>query len=159
MKFPKTIRFDKSDLNVFEVPSEEGEWAISGAFEFSDDNSNSLIGKRKQSFSNGFLGLTSFGRSTLVSVSKLNLLTKDKLSDNLAKFFIQRYGAPDFNRAKVAANDEINFIIDICKDHELGTLLAVNRSFEENGIHEKFRSLPKQDACSNQKIWTTVSND
>ena len=87
MKFPKTIRFDKSDLNVFEVPSEEGEWAISGAFEFSNDSSNSLTGKRKQSFSNGFLGLTSFGRSTLVSVSKLNLLTKDKLSDNLAKFF------------------------------------------------------------------------
>jgi len=159
MKFPKTIRFDKSDLNVFEVPSEEGEWAISGAFEFSNDSSNSLIGKRKQSFSNGFLGLTSFGRSTLVSVSKLNLLTKDKLSDNLAKFFIQRYGAPDFNRAKIAANDEINFTIDICKDHELGTLLAVNRSFEENGIHEKFRSLPKHDACFNQKIWTTVSND
>ena len=61
MKFPKTIRFDKSDLNVFEVPSEEGEWAISGAFEFSNDSSNSLTGKRKQSFCNGFLGLTSFG--------------------------------------------------------------------------------------------------
>ena len=48
MKFPKTIRFDKSDLNVFEVPSEEGEWAISGAFEFSDDNSNSLTGKENK---------------------------------------------------------------------------------------------------------------
>ena len=32
MKFPKTIRFDNSDLNIFENPSEEGEWAISGAF-------------------------------------------------------------------------------------------------------------------------------
>ena len=37
MKFPKTIRFDNSDLNIFENPSEEGEWAISGAFEFSND--------------------------------------------------------------------------------------------------------------------------
>ena len=29
MKFAKTIRFDKSDLNVFENASEEAEWAIS----------------------------------------------------------------------------------------------------------------------------------
>ena len=56
MRLAKTIRFDKSDLNVFETASEEGEWAISGAFEFSNDTSNSLKGKRKQGFVNGFLG-------------------------------------------------------------------------------------------------------
>ena len=50
MKFPKTIRFDNSDLNIFEIPSEEGEWAISGAFEFSNDTKENLKGKRKQSF-------------------------------------------------------------------------------------------------------------
>ena len=33
MKLAKTIRFDKSDLNVFEIVSDEGEWAVSGAFE------------------------------------------------------------------------------------------------------------------------------
>ena len=47
MKFPKTIRFDNSDLNIFENPSEEGEWAISGAFEFSNDTKENLKGKRK----------------------------------------------------------------------------------------------------------------
>jgi len=51
MKFAKTIRFDKSDLNVFENASEEAEWAISGAFEFSNDLNENLIGKRKQSLS------------------------------------------------------------------------------------------------------------
>ena len=72
MKFPKTIRFDNSDLNIFENPSEEGEWAISGAFEFSNDTKENLKGKRKQSFSNGFLGLDSFGRSTFVSISSID---------------------------------------------------------------------------------------
>ena len=50
MRFAKTIRFDKSDLNVFENVSEEAEWAISGAFEFSNDSNGNLTGKRKQSF-------------------------------------------------------------------------------------------------------------
>ena len=48
MKLAKTIRFDKSDLNVFEIVSDEGEWAISGAFEYSKDTISSLSGKRKQ---------------------------------------------------------------------------------------------------------------
>ena len=76
MMLAKTIRFDKSDLNVFETASEEGEWAISGAFEFSNDSSNSLKGKRKQSFVNGFLGLESYGRSTFVSISAINQKNK-----------------------------------------------------------------------------------
>ena len=42
MNLAKTIRFDKSDLNVFDVVSEEGEWAISGVFEYSKDSSSSL---------------------------------------------------------------------------------------------------------------------
>ena len=60
------------DLNVFENASEEAEWAISGAFEFSNDLNENLTGKRKQSFANGFLGLDTFGRSTLVSIVSID---------------------------------------------------------------------------------------
>ena len=34
MKFAKTIRFDKSDLNIFPLASEEGELAVVGTFNF-----------------------------------------------------------------------------------------------------------------------------
>ena len=142
MKFAKTIRFDKSDLNVFEIASEEAEWAISGAFEFSNDLNENLTGKRKQSFANGFLGLDTFGRSTLVSIVS-----------------IEKYGAPNLNEAKKVAKEEINFMIDICENHEIGSLMAVSRTLEDDGIHEKFRHIPKGDACSNQKIWATVSEE
>jgi hypothetical protein len=37
--------------------------------------------------------------------------------------------------------------------------MAVSRTLEEDGIHEKFRHIPKGDACSNQKIWATVSEE
>ena len=34
MKFAKTIRFDKSDLNIFPLASEEGELAVVGTFAY-----------------------------------------------------------------------------------------------------------------------------
>ena len=83
MKFAKTIRFDKSDLNVFENASGEAEWAISGAFEFSNDLNENLTGKRKQSFANGFLGLDTFGRSTLVSIVSID--ESKKFQDEIQK--------------------------------------------------------------------------
>ncbi len=159
MKLAKTIRFDKSDLNVFEIVSDEGEWAVSGAFEYSKDTISSLKGKRKQSFANGFLGLNSFGRSTLVTVTSINKDEKILLINNLANYFVKSYGAPSFNLAYPVAKDEIKFMMDLCQNQKLGTLLAVNRKFETDGIHESFSHLPKPDACSNQKIWTTVENE
>jgi hypothetical protein len=159
MKFAKTIRFDKSDLNVFENASEEAEWAISGAFEFSNDLNENLTGKRKQSFANGFLGLDTFGRSTLVSIVSIDESKKSLILDKLANYFIEKYGAPNLNEAKKVAKEEINFMIDICENHEIGSLMAVSRTLEDDGIHEKFRHIPKGDACSNQKIWTTVSEE
>ena len=159
MKFPKTIRFDNSDLNIFENPSEEGEWAISGAFEFSNDIKENLKGKRKQSFSNGFLGLDSFGRSTFVSISSIDEPEKIIIVKKLAELFVQSYGAPDIIKASSVAEEEVNFMIDVCSEHDLGSLLTVFRTLENDGIHEKFRHIPKGDACSNQKIWTTVTDE
>ena len=159
MKFAKTIRFDKSDLNVFENASEEAEWAISGAFEFSNDLNENLTGKRKQSFANGFLGLDTFGRSTLVSIVSIDESKKNLILDKLANYFIEKYGAPNLHEAKKVAKEEINFMIDICENHEIGSLMAVSRTLEDDGIYEKFRHIPKGDACSNQKIWATVSEE
>ena len=159
MKFPKTIRFDNSDLNIFENPSEEGEWAISGAFEFSNDTQENLKGKRKQSFSNGFLGLDTFGRSTFVSIASIDEPEKVKIVKKLSELFMQSYGAPDITKALSVADEEVNFMIDVCSDHDLGSLLTVFRTLENDGIHENFRHIPKGDACSNQKIWTTVSDE
>ena len=159
MKFPKTIRFDNSDLNIFENPSEEGEWAISGAFEFSNDTQENLKGKRKQSFSNGFLGLDTFGRSTFVSIASIDEPENVKIVKKLSELFMQSYGVPDITKALSVADEEVNFMIDVCSDHDLGSLLTVFRTLENDGIHENFRHIPKGDACSNQKIWTTVSDE
>ncbi|MGB0584050.1 MAG: DUF6505 family protein, partial [Candidatus Puniceispirillaceae bacterium] len=68
MKLAKTIRFDPSDLNVFPLAADEGEWALVGTFCFASIGKADIKGKVKQAFSNGFLGLDSMGFSTLVSI-------------------------------------------------------------------------------------------
>ena len=156
MKFAKTIRFDKSDLNIFPLASEEGELAIVGTFNFYNLKQDDLKGKVKQAFSNGFMGCTTFGYSTLVSLVNIKEKELQQLKTNLGKFLIDNFGAPSQEMAEEAANEEINFMLDLCKNHEIGSLLSLSRTCETDGIKEKFRNLPKADSCAEQKIWTFV---
>ena len=156
MKFAKTIRFDKSDLNIFPLASEEGELAVVGTFNFYNLKQDDLKGKVKQAFSNGFMGCTSFGYSTLVSLVNIKEKELQQLKTNLGKFLIDNFGAPSQEMAEEAANEEINFMLDLCKNHEIGSLLSLSRTWEADGIKEKFRNLPKADSCAEQKIWTFV---
>src|SRR5262249_15189795 len=57
MKLLKTIRFDASDERVFDLAAAPDEWAVSGALAFAGAAPNSLTGKSRQAFANGFLGL------------------------------------------------------------------------------------------------------
>ena len=111
MKFAKTIRFDKSDLNIFPLASEEGELAVVGTFNFYNLKQDDLKGKVKQAFSNGFMGCTTFGYSTLVSLVNIKEKELQQLKTNLGKFLIDNFGAPSREIAERAANEEINFCL------------------------------------------------
>ena len=130
-----------------------------GTFSFYNIKPEDLKGKVKQAFSNGFLGCSTFGYSTLVSLVNINEDEIKKLQINLGQFLIDNYGAPSKEVAEKAASEEINFMLDLCKEHELGSLLSLSRDFSEEGIKEKFRNLPKADSCAEQKIWTVVEED
>jgi hypothetical protein len=159
MKFARTIRFDKSDLNIFPLASEEGELAVVGTFSFYNIKPEDLKGKVKQAFSNGFMGCSTFGYSTLVSLVNISEEELKILKNKLGQCLIDNYGAPSKDVAEKAASEEINFMLDLCKEHELGSLLSLSRDWSEEGIKEKFRNLPKADSCAEQKIWTVVEED
>ena len=159
MKFARTIRFDKSDLNIFPLAAEEGELALVGTFSFNEFEFQDLKGKIKQAFSNGFIGLPSFGYSTLVNIVNVKEEDLSYLRESLGKHFVINCGAPSKDIAEKAASEEINFMIDLCKSHELGSLLSVSREWSDEGNKEKFRNLPKADSCAEQKIWTFVEDD
>src|SRR5690625_7364455 len=107
MRLARTIRFDASDENVFERAAESGEWAISGAFEFSNWTEEDVKGKRRQAFTNGWLGLESFGRATFVAVVEITEAEYEAAIDALAKHFMDAYGAPSAEAARPIAEEEL----------------------------------------------------
>ena len=140
MKLLRTIRLDPSDTFVFERAAEPGEWAVSGAFVFSDADPAELAGKARTAFRAGFLGLESLGWSTLVQI--VNATEEDRVAavDTLARQLVAHFGAPDLNAARAAAEEELAFAASLC-NHVPDTLIAVHRSSEKGEICEAFRTL------------------
>lgn len=137
----RIIRLDESDLNVFEHPAEPGEWAISGAFAFSNWSEADLTGKRRQAFAHGWLSLESFGRASVVAVAPVTDLEWETLAAALADHFVAHYGAPGRAVAMPVALEELGHAEALCSDYEPNTLLLVERTLEEVGVRERFRAV------------------
>jgi hypothetical protein len=145
MKLLRTIRLDPSDTFVFERAAEPGEWAVSGAFMFADADPDALDGKPRAAFRGGFLGVASFGWSTLVQIVEASEDERAAVVEMLARQFHQLLGAPDLATARAAAEEEVAFAASLC-DHPRDTLIAVRRTFEDGAIREAFRTLhPRGD--------------
>jgi hypothetical protein len=140
MKLLRTIRLDPSDTFVFDRAAEPGEWAVSGAFVFSDADPAALQGKERSAFRAGFLGVTSLGWSTLVQIVDASDDDREQLIGELSKHLVDTFGAPDLARARKAAEEEAAFAASLCNQPR-DTLIAVHRTFENGEIREAFRSL------------------
>ena len=70
LKLPRAIRLDPSDTFVFRRPAEPGDWLVTGSFLFGGTDPSALDAKGKAAFRSGFLGVASFGWSTLAVVTE-----------------------------------------------------------------------------------------
>ncbi|MGB7320732.1 MAG: DUF6505 family protein, partial [Albidovulum sp.] len=139
MHLARAIHFDESDRNVFHSPARTGEWAISGGFEFSNWSEGDLVGKARQAFANGWLGLETFGRVTFVAVTRIEPAEYTALTDALARHFVDTYGAPSLEAARPVAEEELAQMADLCADHAPNIVLTVLRELTESGLREQFR--------------------
>jgi hypothetical protein len=145
VKLPRAIRLDPSDSFVFERAAEPGEWVVSGAFMFSHRDIAALAAKERVAFRSGWLGVASFGWSTLAIVTKIGAEERRAALDALAGRIHELFGAPSMDAALSAAEEELGFAAALC-NHPPQTLLAVQRSFEDGEIRERFRTLsPRED--------------
>jgi hypothetical protein len=141
----RTLRLDPSDTLIFPVAAEPGEWAVPGGFQFWDDAPESLNGKRQQAFRSGFLGLSSFGWSTLVEVAEITPEARAEVLEALAAHIQAEHGAPDRAAARAAAAEELGFAESLC-DQPPGTVFALHRSHDEGGeVREAFRTLHRRE--------------
>jgi hypothetical protein len=140
MKLLRTIALDPSDTFVFDQPAESGEWAVSGAFRFWGDDPDKLEGKMRSAFRSGFLGLQSWGWSTLVQIVEASDADRRAVVDLLARQLVEKLRAPDLAAARKAAEEEVAFVESLC-NHPPDTLIAVHRTADSSEISETFRTL------------------
>lgn len=146
MFLARAIHFDESDRNIFHNPARTGEWAISGGFEFSNWGEADLVGKARQAFANGWLGIETFGRVTFVAVTRIEAAEYQALTESLARHFVEVYGAPSLDAALPVAREELAQMADLCADHDPNTVLTVLRSLTEAGVREEYRFIEPQEA-------------
>ncbi|MHC2335398.1 DUF6505 family protein [Bradyrhizobium sp. USDA 4454] len=140
MKLLRTIALDPSDRFVFDVAAEPGDWAVSGAFRFCDQDPAKLGGKARSAFRSGFLGVQSWGWSTLAQIVPASEDDRLALVELLAKQLVEQFAAPDAATAHLAAEDEVAFAQSLCT-HPVSTLIAVHRSVNDSELRESFRRL------------------
>ena len=144
MRMLRTLRLDGSDALVFPRAAEPGEWAVPGGFAFWDDTPGQLTGKRLQAFRGGFLGLGSFGWSTLVEVAECDAAAREAALSAMAAHILSEYAAPDLATARAAAAEELAFAESLC-DQPASTVLALHRTIEEGTQREAFRTLHRRE--------------
>jgi hypothetical protein len=157
VKLLRTIRLDASDSFVFERPAEPGEWAVSGAFEFTHSDLSNLQGKARTALRAGFLGLKSLGRSTLAQIVEANESDRRDVVELLAVQLVKCFGAPDFAVARLAAEEETGFVASLC-DHPPGVLVAVTRSHQDGTVREMFRTLRPRDGAGHARAFEFVES-
>jgi hypothetical protein len=140
MKLLKTFRADPSDTFVFHRAADPGEWAVSGAFMFAHSDPATLARKARAAFRGGFLGIRSFGWSTLARIVEANDEDRAAAVEQLAARLVEHCGAPDLPAARPAAEEEIAFAESLC-NHPAGRLIAVSRRHERGATHEAFRTV------------------
>jgi hypothetical protein len=155
VKLLKTVRADTSDTFVFDRAAQPGEWAISGALLFANRDPGTLSGKPRAAFRSGFLGVSSFGWSTLAQIIEVSEEQRSTAIEQLAASLVERCGAPDLAAARPAAEEEIAFAASLC-DHPPGMLVAVSRRYENEAIRESFRTLQANSYAKPAPVFSFV---
>ena len=153
MKLLRTIALDPSDTFVFDVPAEPGDWAVSGAFRFCDRDPAGLVGKDRSAFRGGFLGVQSWGWSSLAQIVGGTEEERWRLVELLAAQLVERFGAPNLATARLAAEEEVAFAQSLCT-HPVGSLIAVHRTAADGDIRESFRRLQLREGQGHSKAFS-----
>jgi hypothetical protein len=140
-RLPRTIQMDASDKIVFAHAASPGEWAVPGTFLFWGRSPDSLSRKEAIAFRSGFLGVDSFGHSTLVAVQDARPDERAEMVETLARQLVARLGAPSLEAALPAAEEEVALAESLCRAHAVNTLIALHRTHDEGAIREQFRTL------------------
>jgi len=140
VRFLRALRLDDSDDAVYPRAAKAGEWVVPGTFvyTFGERDPAQLDTGERAAFRHGFLGLDSFGWSTLAVVVDMPADDRRRVLERLARHFVEQYGAPDLEAAMVEARNEVEFCESLCTP-DVNTVLSLQRDIEDGEVREAFR--------------------
>lgn len=140
MRLLRCLRLDESDESVYPRAARAGEWLVTGtfAFTFSDRDPARLTGGDKAAFQHGFLGLESFGWSTLAVVAEIDEVAHRRAVERLAGHLRDRYGAPTLEAALEEARSELTFTASLA-EAPINTIFSLQRRLTDDGVAEDIR--------------------
>ncbi|MBL8697392.1 MAG: hypothetical protein JNK67_03410 [Alphaproteobacteria bacterium] len=119
-------------------PAAAGEWAVTGAFRFAHRDPATLMGRERRLFQATWYGLESFAPALRVVVVPATLDVLEQVLRRLAAHLMEHWSVPSPQAAIEAAAEEIEFARSLA-DHPAGTVLALEREFNEQGLIERAR--------------------
>lgn len=140
MRFLRALRLDDSDDEIYARAATAGEWVVPGTFvfTFSERAPDQLDSGERAAFRHGFLGLTSFGWSTLAVVVDIPDAERRQVLERLARHYVEQYGAPDMEAALAEAREEVTFCESLCTP-DINTVLSVQRDLVDGEVKEAYR--------------------
>lgn len=157
MLLPRSIRLDQSDLEIFNPACNPGEWAVAGTFAFAQTDLESPDRKQRLAFKSAWIGVESFGYTTLVEIAEVDEAGFFRAVEQLSQHLVRRFGAPSLAAALPVARAELDDAASL-SDHKLGTLLAIEREAAEDGVKERVRVIKPERATDHARIWTITDD-
>ena len=71
---------------------------------------------------------------------------KKALTDRLARYFVEAWGAPNIDAARPVAAEEIRHMAEMCSEQAQNALMVIERELSDAGVKERFRIVPPQGA-------------
>jgi hypothetical protein len=126
---PRTIRLDPSDRVSSPMPPSRANGRCRAPSCSGAARPTACRRKEAIAFRSGFLGVDSFGHSTLVTVQEARPEERAAMVETLARQLVAHLGAPSVDIARPAAEQEVALAESLCEGHG-NTLIALHRRHE-----------------------------
>lgn len=139
MKFLKAVRLDDSDARIYAGEggaAEDGEWVVSGGYAVCDLTN----GHRRAPChcDTTFIAVKSHGRCTLAEVADIDPAVYDEIKAQLARHFLDDLGAPSWEAAREAAEDECAYTAELAAGFPDEVWITVKREPTTDGVGERY---------------------
>ena len=133
-KLLRAVRLDESDEHVFRScgAAREGDWLVTGGYAVCEFNTSPRCDPPCHCGSS-FVAVGSRARCSVAAVAEIAAADLEALIDTLAWHLVKSWGAPSWEAARRAAEDEVRHTAEVCETLAPDVWITVKRARSADG--------------------------